>query len=295
MSSSSATAAPAPRALVIVTALRVHQWTKNLVLLAGILFAGKLGDDGRWSEALLGMAAYCALSSAGYLVNDVWDAERDRLHPRKRLRPVARGDLDARAAVVLAAALGLLGLGLAGALGIGSLLLALLFAGGQLGYTLWLKRVFLVDASVIAALFVVRAVAGAYAVHVPISAWLLGCTAALAAFLALAKRRAELAATAGKAGTRTVLRHYSLRQADLLVWGTALAAAASYLAYTLSSRNPPPMVATVPLVVLGLGRYLFLVRRQDLGEEPDRVLLTDPALLGTVLLWAVIAAALNAG
>lgn len=278
-----------------MTALRVHQWTKNLLLLAGIVFAGRISDGRRWSEALLGLGAYCVLSSAAYLVNDLRDVERDRLHPRKRLRPVARGDLGARPAIALAVALGWIGFGLAAILGAGSLFLALLFAAGQLAYTLWLKRLYLVDVASIAGLFVLRAAAGAYAVHVPISGWLLGCTAALAAFLAFAKRRSELLATAGELGaTRPVLRHYSLERAEGLVWGAAVAAAGSYLAYALTGAGSQLMLVTVPLVVGGLGRYLRLVRRNDLGEEPDRVFLTDPILLSTVLLWATVAAALNA-
>lgn len=279
--------------LAVAESLRPHQWTKNLVLFAGILFAGKLGDAERWSEVLVAFAAFCMLSSAGYLVNDVRDADVDRLHPVKRMRPVARGDLPSQTALVIAAALGCGAIGLAASVGLGFLLFALLFAAGQLAYTLRLKRVYLVDVLTIAGLFVIRAAAGAAAVNVSTSSWLLVCTAALAMFLAFAKRRGEMLTVGFDAdNSRAVLRHYSLARLGVLVWGSAIAALAAYIAYALTGADSNEMVLTVPFVVFGLARYLYLMQRHDLGEEPDRILYTDVPILIAVVLWSAAAATL---
>ncbi len=282
-----------PAALVL--GLRPHQWTKNLLLFAGLLFSGSLHDGFRWVETLAAFAAYCLLSSAAYLVNDVRDAPRDRLHPTKRLRPVASGALAPRTALAAAATLAASGLALTVPLGWDALWLGALFLVGQLAYTLWLKRVVGLDAAAIAALFVVRAAAGADAIGVRISDWLLVCTALLALFLTFAKRRGELLTFAGELSAgRAVLRHYALGRLGALVWGTAALACGAYAVYAASAHDSE-MLLTVPLVVFGLARYLWLVQRRDLGEEPDRVLLTDVPILATVLLWGVVAAtALNA-
>ena len=184
-----------PRRTPIVAAfvaLRPRQWTKNLLLFAGIVFAAKLGDAVRWVEAVTAFVAYCAASSAAYLVNDVRDVDSDRLHPVKRARPIARGELSPRTALVLAAGLAIVALSLTAALGAASLACMVAFASLQAAYSLRLKAVELVDVLAIAGLFVLRAAAGAIAVDVPISQWLLLCTFLLALFLALAKRRAEL-------------------------------------------------------------------------------------------------------
>ena len=176
----------------MLVALRPRQWTKNLLLFAGIVFAAKLGDAGRWLEAVAAFAAYCAASSAAYLVNDVRDAGHDRTHPLKRRRPIARGELSAGNALMLAAALALVAVGVAAVLGLASLACLLAFCVVQAAYTLRLKHLVLIDVLTISGLFVLRAAAGAIAVDVRISPWLLLCTGLLALFLALGKRRAEL-------------------------------------------------------------------------------------------------------
>ena len=180
-------------AVAAFVALRPRQWTKNLLLFAGIIFAAELGDAGRWAAAITAFVAYCAASSASYLVNDVRDVASDRLHPVKRARPVARGELGRQRALVLAAALTALALALAAVLGPLSLACMAGFLALQAAYSLRLKTIELVDVIAIAGLFVLRASAGAVAVDVRISEWLLLCTFLLALFLALGKRRAELA------------------------------------------------------------------------------------------------------
>jgi 4-hydroxybenzoate polyprenyltransferase len=278
----------APRAALV--ALRPRQWSKNLLLFAGIVFAAKAGDWVRWAEAAVAFGAYCAASSAAYLVNDVSDAPHDRLHPLKRLRPVARGEVSPRAALVLAAGLAGLAVCLVVPLGIVSLAFLAGFLALQGGYSAGLKHLVLIDVLAIAALFVLRSAAGAEAVDVRISPWLLLCTALLALFLALAKRRSELV-LAGEG--RPVLEGYSLALVDQLIVITVACTIASYSVYAITAHSAA-MTATIPFVVFGLFRYLLLVHRDDLGEEPENVLLTDRPLIAAVILWAVTAGAILA-
>src|SRR3954469_8825453 len=283
---------PARAALV---ALRPRQWLKNLLVFAGLVFAAKLGDAGRCLEALAAFAAYCAISSAAYLVNDLRDREDDRRHPVKRARPIARGELSPRAALVLAAGLAAGTLALAGALGLVSLAFLLAFAGLQAAYSLALKHVVLLDVLVIGALFVIRAAAGAAAVDVRISPWLLLCTALLALFLALAKRRGELVLVGAQhTPGRRVLEGYSLELVDQLVAIVASSTVIAYALYTLTAEHSRALLATVPFVVFGVFRYLLLMHRDDVGEEPEQVLLSDVPILLAVAGWVATAAAILA-
>jgi 4-hydroxybenzoate polyprenyltransferase len=281
-----------PRAAVV--SLRPRQWTKNLLLFAGIVFAAKLGDLSRWVEAFAAFGAYCAASSAAYLVNDVRDAEEDRRHPLKRLRPVARGELPPRDALVLAGALVVVAVGLVTPLGLDALAYLAAFAALQLAYSLGLKHVVLVDVMAIGGLFVIRAAAGADAVEVRISPWLLLCTALLALFLGLAKRRGELVLVgAESAPGRPVLDAYSLALVDQLVSVVAASTIIAYSLYTFTAHSDAMMV-TIPFVLFGVFRYLLLVHRQGLGEEPDAVLVKDVPILATVALWAATCAVILA-
>jgi 4-hydroxybenzoate polyprenyltransferase len=287
-----------------LVALRPRQWTKNLLVFAGIVFAARLGDPVRWAEAVAAFVAWCAASSAAYLVNDVRDAAEDRRHPAKRRRPVARRELSGRSALVLAGCLAAAALLVAGALGPAVLGSMLAFLALQGAYTTVLKHLVLVDVLAIAALFVVRSAAGALAVDVRISPWLLVCTGQLALFLALGKRRSELVLVAssprdgdtsgGEAGTRRSLGGYELGLVDQLLTVVAAATIATYALYTILAHDAPALVATVPLVVLGVFRYLLLLRRTTRGEEPENVLLRDPWILAVVALWVVACAAILA-
>jgi 4-hydroxybenzoate polyprenyltransferase len=274
-----------------LVAMRPRQWTKNLLLFAGIIFAAKLGDGWRWLDAFAAFAAYCAASSAAYLVNDVRDVSNDRSHPVKRSRPIARGELSTRAAYALAAGLLVVAIALVAPLG----LVSLAFLGGfvalQVAYTVRLKHVVLIDVMAIAALFVVRAAAGAAGVHVRISPWLLLCTALLALFLALAKRRGELVLVGAESTPgRPVLTGYSLALVDQLVSVVAACTVIAYALYTFTARDSKALMATIPFVIFGVFRYLLLIHRQDLGEEPEEVLLRDVPILVCIAAWAVCAA-----
>jgi 4-hydroxybenzoate polyprenyltransferase len=278
-----------------VVALRPRQWLKNLLVFAGLVFAAKLGDAGRWLEAVAAFGAYCAISSSAYLVNDLRDREEDRLHPVKRARPIARGEMSSRAAIVLAVGLAAVAIAIAGVLGLVSVAFLLAFAGLQAAYTLSLKHVVLLDVLVIGALFVIRAAAGAAAVDVRISPWLLLCTALLALFLALAKRRGELVLVGARhTPGRPVLEGYSLELVDQLVAIVAASTVIAYSLYTLTARDSKALLATVPFVIFGVFRYLLLVHRDDIGEEPEQVLLSDVPIILAVAGWIATAAAILA-
>jgi 4-hydroxybenzoate polyprenyltransferase len=284
-----------PAALAALIALRPRQWPKNLLLFAGIIFAGQIDDPQSWLEACVAFGAYCAASSAAYLLNDLRDVEADRLHPVKRNRPIAAGELGAGGALVLAGTL-LVGAFAAGAwLGSTSVLCLGSFVLLQAAYTAWLKHVVLADVLAIASLFVIRAAAGAIAVDVRISPWLLACTGLLALFLALGKRRAELELVdAQRAPGRRVLDGYSADFLDRLLVAVAITVGLAYVLYTLTARDTSALVITVPFVVFGLVRYLRLIRRTEAGEEPESIFLEDVPILVTVGVWAVTCAAIIA-
>jgi 4-hydroxybenzoate polyprenyltransferase len=271
-----------------VAALRPRQWTKNLLLFAGILFAAEPARIGR---AFAAFAIYCAASSAAYLFNDLRDLPHDRVHPVKRLRPLPRGELPIPTAVGLAVGLAVAAIGGAAALGLGDLAFLLGFLALQAAYSLRLKHIVLLDVMTIGALFVIRSAAGAEAVRVHISPWLLLCTALLALFLALAKRRGELLLVgAARTPGRPVLEGYSLTLVDQLVAVVASSTVISYSLYTFTARDSKAMMATIPFVLFGVFRYLLLIHREDAGEEPEQVLLSDLPILLTVALWALTAA-----
>jgi 4-hydroxybenzoate polyprenyltransferase len=278
------------RLRALMRALRPLQWSKNLLLFAGLVFAGEFGDAGQWARALAVFVAYCAASSAAYLVNDVRDAGDDRAHPIKRRRPVAAGDLSGAVALAAAALLAASALGICLALGRTSALLLLVFLLLQAGYTFGLKRAPGIDVLAIAGLFVVRAAAGAEAIHVRISPWLLVCTALLALLLALGKRRAELGLVeAGRTPGRNVLGSYRPQTLDRAIAVTLAATVVAYAVYAVTWESAW-MLLTVPFVLAGLWRYARLVRRWQ-AEEPETLLVSDPVLLGTVGLWVLASAA----
>jgi 4-hydroxybenzoate polyprenyltransferase len=280
-------------AAALVVALRPRQWSKNLLLFAGIVFAGEIGDPRRWLAAAAAFVLYCAASSAAYLGNDLRDADDDRRHPVKRRRPIARRELSSPLATAVAALLLALATGLAAILGWTALGFLALFLALQAAYTLALKHLVLVDVLAIAGLFVVRAAAGADAVDVRISPWLLVCTALLALFLGFGKRRGELVLVGAAASPgRPVLEGYSLALVDHLIAIVAAATVLAYAVYTLTAAETQALAATIPFVLFGIFRYLLLLHHAGQGEEPENVLLGDRPILATVLAWAGVCAAI---
>lgn len=286
--------------------MRPGQWIKNVVVFAPSFFAlwnasapnSWIVVGRRYHELFAAFAAFCLWSSAVYVLNDLVDAPRDRLHPRKRLRPIASGAVspaEARGFLALLLVLGgafLLGLPVAACRLLGAYLAL------QTAYTFALKHLPALDVACIAAGFVLRAVVGGRAAHVALSPWLLSCTFLLALFLALGKRRQEkaLLGNATSAGTRPSLARLSLRSLDTAVDIAAAATLVGYAAYTqapatVSNFGSRGLIFTLPFVSLGLARYLRLLRRRDEGERPERTLLTDAPLLAIVLLFGLSVAA----
>jgi 4-hydroxybenzoate polyprenyltransferase len=280
----------------LVRSLRPEQWLKNGFVLAPLVFSGRLDDSAAWARGLLAVAAFCAASSAVYLVNDVLDRESDRRHPTKRDRPIAAGEISAGAALATAVLLAAAALAAAAAVGGWFQVVLGAYLALVVLYSAVLKRVVFIDVLVLAAGFVLRVVGGAVAIDVPVSRWLLLCAYLLALYLALGKRRSELALLGDDAGShREVLGHYTLALVDQAI-GVVLGA--TVLAYTLYTVAPDTvakvgsegLMATVPIVLYGLFRYLFLLHTQDLGGSPTRVLVTDRPLLITVVVWLGVAA-----
>jgi 4-hydroxybenzoate polyprenyltransferase len=281
----------------VLRAMRPKQWTKNAVVLAAFIFA--LGDRQQgvaWSAIVQAVQAalfFCLASSGVYLLNDVRDLPLDRAHPKKRLRPIAAGELSVPAALGLSAVL--LAVSLTGSWMLSRDLV--LVIGGyvvlQIVYTLGLKRVALVDIFVIAAGFVLRALAGAVAVRVTISPWLLLCTMLLALFLALCKRRHEKVVLSDFGGeTRESLGQYDERLLDQLIAIVSAATLVCYALYTLwpdtvEKFGTARLGLTIPFVIFGLFRYLDIVYRHEKGDRPEQILLTDAPLLVDLALYGL--------
>jgi 4-hydroxybenzoate polyprenyltransferase len=271
--------------------LRPLQWTKNGVVLAPLIFGGLLTDGHAVIRAAAATVAFCAAGSALYLFNDWRDAEADRQHPLKCNRPIAAGRLGARTLV-----LSIVGLLAAAALlswMVERMLLLVLggFAGLMLLYTLVLKHLVLIDVLAIAGGFILRAVAGAVAVGVPLSPWLYVCTVLLALFLGFAKRRHEIVLLEDRAvDHRRILNDYSVALLDALLAVTAAATLMAYSLYTFSAPNLPgnhAMMLTIPFVLYGIFRYLYLVYCRAQGGLPEQVLLDDVPLLASIVLWGL--------
>ncbi|MCX6995907.1 MAG: decaprenyl-phosphate phosphoribosyltransferase [Kiritimatiellaeota bacterium] len=282
----------------LLRALRIKQWTKNLIIFAAFIFA--LGDrqqqvDWRlFGTVFQAMLAFCLISSGVYLINDARDLELDRVHPVKQRRPMAAGELGVPPALVLAAALLVAGLVWSGWLARDLLWITGGYVVMQLAYSLGLKRVAMVDLFVIAAGFVLRALAGAVAIHVAISHWLLLCAMLLALFLALCKRRHEkvVLGRLSMAPTRPSLLQYDERVLDQLIAIVSSATLVCYALYTLwpdtvAKFGTDRLVLTVPFVIFGLFRYLDLVYRHERGDRPEQILLTDLPLLVDLALYGL--------
>ena len=280
----------------LLVSLRPKQWVKNLLLFAGLLFTLDQHHTARqFRDVVLGFVLFSALSSVVYLINDLADRESDRRHPKKKRRPIASGELSPALALTAAVVLGIAGL-------IGSFLLetrfgtiAFLYFIVTLGYTFRFKHVVILDVLVLAAGFVFRAVAGAFVIGVAISPWLILCTLMLALFLGLSKRRAELISVqmSGTPGTRRILEEYSPALLDQMI---VIVTSVSLMSYSLYTVNSPMalthhyLMLTIPFVIYGIFRYLYLMHRHSLGESPDAVLVEDKPMLINILLWGLTTA-----
>lgn len=282
------------RALFV--ALRPRQWPKNGLVFIALAFTLNIQDVNLLLKSVATFVCFCALSSAGYLLNDVVDIEADRAHPTKRLRPIAAGQVPVQVALALGIALALLGLVTTFLISFPLGLLAVTYAVLTALYSTTLKHVVLLDIFAIAAGFVLRAAAGAVAIDVPISPWLYIATLLGALLIALGKRRTELGTLGLEAavGHRRNLQSYSIEFIDQLILVISSAALMTYALYTFSAENLPKnhsMMLTIPVVMYGLFRYLFLMREGDVGSAPEELLFRDRPLLASVVVWAVMAVA----
>jgi len=286
--------------LAVLSSVRPRQWVKNLFVFAALIFSHKLFsvDAGR---ALAAFAIFCALSGVVYLLNDVADRERDRAHPKKRLRPVASGALTVPSAIAAAVVIGVLALGAATALGTAFVLTAAVYVGLLVAYSAWLKHIVIVDVLTVASGFVLRAIAGAVAVDVEISGSLLIRTSLIALFLALGKRRHEyLTLDAEATRHRPILAEYSAALLDQMIAVVTASTVTAYALYTMSPETVAKfhtrlLPATLPFVLYGIFRYLYLLYRRQLGGNPSELFLNDRALIVNTVLWIVAVVAIIYG
>jgi len=280
----------------LIISLRPGQWTKNLLVFAGVLFGQRLFDPAADARALAAFAIFCALSGAVYLVNDVADRDHDRLHPLKATRPIASGELPVSTALTVAAVLSAAALAASFAISGTFTLVAASYLALQAFYSGPLKQIVILDVLTLSAGFVLRAVAGAVAVNVEISHWLLVCTLLLALFIALAKRRHEIVLLADEASShRRILGEYSAYLLDQMIGVVAASTLIAYIFYTVSPETQekfgtPWLGLTIPFPLYGIFRYLYLVHRREGGGSPADLLLTDRPLIVCVALWALAVA-----
>lgn len=265
---------------------------KNLFVFAGLVFAQRLFSSAAWT-ALAAFAVFCGLSGAMYLLNDVADRDRDRLHPLKRARPIAAGALPVGRAMAIAVVLLGVGLGAAWLIAPPFAVAALAYVVLLGAYSAWLKHIVIADVLAVALGFVLRAVAGALAIGVAISGWLIICTLQIALFLAIGKRRHEYMSLGETAAShRPILAEYSAGLLDQMIAVVTASAVTAYSLYTMSPEtvakfHTPFLPATLPFVIYGIFRYLYLLYRRQLGGNPSELLLSDRPLLLNSLCWVL--------
>lgn len=288
---SAASPSPGPARLILAgfKALRPKQWAKNVLLLAAIIFSMQFSSVDAWIRTAIGVAAFSLVSSAGYILNDARDREADRLHPRKKHRPIASGALPIGLAWALMALVFVVGLALSWYLSPAFLIVILLYFVTTVSYSIYFKHIVILDVMMLAACYLWRAAAGAVAIEVPLSPWLLACTAFLALFLGFNKRRGELLEVSpddvGK--TRKNLLEYN---SDTLIEFQAITTSGtiiSYAIYTVLGSPTPWMMLTLPYVLYGVFRYIWLVNTRREGAAPDETLLRDVPILVTGLLFGI--------
>ncbi|NCS32328.1 decaprenyl-phosphate phosphoribosyltransferase [bacterium] len=277
----------------VIRLIRVHQWAKNLLLFAALLFAQRLSDQDSLYLTILGFIAFSCAASATYVVNDIVDITRDRLHPVKKYRPLAAGVISTRQAWIIAGVLFVVSVGTALLVSPQFFAILMVYLILTTSYTKVLKHIELVDILIVSLGFVIRAVAGGVAIGVTISNWLFITTFFLALFLVIGKRRHEFLLLGDSAsGTRKSLQNYTPQLLDTLLTIVSTASLLSYVLYTqapdvVNRLGTSALVYTVPLVVYGLFRYLLLVYTDNKGEDPTRTLLTDKQIILTALLWGL--------
>ena len=277
----------------ILRSARVNHWIKNLIVFAALIFAKKLTESNEIWLAIEAFVGFCLASSAIYFINDIADRRQDQLHPIKKFRPIASGQISVGMAWTISIILLAASILISVHLGIAFLIYLLLYLVLNFGYNLGLKNVVIIDVMVIAFGFVIRAVAGAVAINVPISSWLLVCTILLALFLGFGKRRHELITLGDEAAShRQSLAHYSPAFIDQMISVVTASTVIAYTFYTLSPEiqekfGTSNLILTVPFVLYGIFRYLYLVHQKDEGGNPTKLLVTDLPMLICIASWII--------
>ncbi len=273
--------------------MRPHQWLKNAFVFTGLLFGHAWHDPDLATRVMVAFIAFCLVSSTVYIINDIIDLEQDRHHPKKNLRPLVSGQVSITAAIILAVALGALGFGLAFGASKIVVIILVAYALMNIAYSLRLKHVVILDVFIIATGFMLRILAGTLGVGIPPSQWLLLCGMMVTLFLGFTKRRAEIIAlTEDKTAHRRVLEHYSPVLLDKMIGITAAGLIMSYSLYTMNPETirihgTANLIYTVPFVMYGVFRYIYLLHHQSRGGDPSHDLVRDPHLLIVVGAWLV--------
>lgn len=271
----------------ILVSMRPKQWYKNLVIFIGIAFSLNLFNFNLWITVISAFIIFCLLSGSIYLINDVLDIENDRKHPKKCKRPLPSGELKPYQAILSAVLFIIISLIWSYLINVPFLLTAISYFILIMVYSLFLKHFIIVDILIISSGFVLRAIAGALAIDVMVSAWLIICTFLLALFLALSKRRQELALLGEDAGKhRQSLEGYSTNMMDQMIVITTSILIMSYSLYTFFSGNMLLMI-TIPFAFYGIFRYLLLIHSENMGGEPE-MLFKDKGMLSSIILWVII-------
>lgn len=286
-------AGPLRQIRLFIKTMRPKQWTKNVFVWAALIFDGKLFEAVPFGRTMLAFVLFCLVSSLVYTVNDLADIEKDRQHPEKRNRPLASGALQPRVAII--GSIVLLLISVPGALWLGPELAAILYGYLLLmiAYSFWLKNIVIVDVLTIAAGFVLRVAGGVAVVNAArFSPWIYVCMVLLALFLALGKRRQEIVLLQNNHNnTRAILQEYNLRFLDEMLGLVSSSTVMAYSLYTFSAPNLPPnhlMMLTIPFVLYGLFRYLYLIHVKGETDPPDVVVLRDRPLQLDILLFGVV-------
>ena len=287
-----------PRALPLLTLMRPHQWIKSGFVVLGLLFSHRWTDSRLVMSVLLACVAFSAMASTVYVINDLIDVVSDRNHPKKRLRPIASRAVPERVAQILAAVLFLVAMTCASLVSLTVVALVLCYAAMNVAYSYGLKHVVIVDVFVISAGFMLRILVGTAGVGIEPSSWLLLCGMMMTLLIGFGKRRAELTAIdTDTSSTRKVLAQYDLPLLDQFLAATAGCAVLSYSLYTVSPETirlhgTDKLIYTVPFIVYGIFRYLFLLNRRGMGQDTARDLFADRHLLATMVGWIVLTTAL---
>ncbi|MFW5999004.1 MAG: decaprenyl-phosphate phosphoribosyltransferase [Halanaerobiaceae bacterium] len=273
----------------ILISMRPGQWTKNLLIFAGIIFSENFFNIPLLIDTIIGFFVFSLVSGSVYLVNDINDMEADKKHPTKRFRPLPSGRITIRQAVFSVLVLLLFSTGIAFIININFGLITLAYFLLVTLYSLYLKNIVIIDILTIASGFVLRAVAGVFIVETSISPWLIVCTILLALFLTLGKRRHEITVLKEEAGKhRQVLEHYSVAYLEQLITIVTAATIIAYSLYTFNSEKSIFLMFTIPFVIYGIFRYLYLIHQHNKGGSPEAILLEDKPLLINIIAWVLV-------